>query len=57
MNNNGQNTIEYLLLVVAVVTVMLVFLAPHGKFQKGIENAMNKTTAEAITKADAEITF
>lgn len=57
MNNKGQNTIEYLLVVVALVAVMIPFMAPNGKFQKGIENAMNKTTADAISKANAEIIF
>ena len=57
MNNRGQNTVEYLMLVIAVVTVMIAFLAPNGKYQKAMQNAMNESTFKAIEKANAEIVF
>ncbi len=57
MNKRAQNTIEYLLLVVAMITVMIIFLAPNGKYQKGMQNTLNQVTTDAIAKANSEILF
>lgn len=57
MNNRGQNTVEYLLLVVAIMAVMIAFMSPSGTYQNGLENAMNQATVGAINKINTEIKF
>lgn len=39
-NNRGQNTIEYVLLIAAVLTVFIYFLAQGGKFQGAIKHSL-----------------
>ncbi len=41
-NKRGQSTLEYIILVTAVVAVLLVFLGPTGFFQ----NTFNKTLGD-----------
>ena len=49
--NHGQNTIEYLLLFVAVVLVFIVFLAPQGPFHRAIEHTLLNGTIDQIQSA------
>ena len=41
-NKKGQSTLEYIILVTAVVAVLLVFLGPSGFFR----NAFNSTLGD-----------
>ena len=40
-NSKGQSVIEYLLLLIAVITVIIVFLSPTGAFKSQIEITVN----------------
>ncbi len=40
-NTNGQSAIEYLLLLAAVITVLIVFLNPSGSFKGVVETTVN----------------
>ena len=42
-NKKGQSTLEYIILVTAVVAIILVFLGPTGIFQ----NRLNATLSSA----------
>ncbi len=44
-NKRGQSTLEYIILVTAVVAVLLVFLGPSGFFQ----NTVNKTLGDVTS--------
>lgn len=39
-NKRGQSTLEYIILVTAVVAVLLVFLGPTGFFQKTVNTTL-----------------
>jgi hypothetical protein len=55
--NKGQNVIEYLLLVVAVVVVLLVFMNPQGgPMKNAMENIANGTVA-GIDRLNKELKF
>ena len=43
-NKRGQSTLEYIILVTAVVAVLLVFLGPNGVFRAGFTNALSSGT-------------
>ena len=47
-NNKGQNAVEYVLLVVAVLTVLIVFLNPHGKYKSAVEHMLFSGTVNQI---------
>ncbi len=54
--SSGQQMIEYLLLLVAVIAAILVLIRPHGLFQDRIEHAINCAISpleldEAVTEA------
>ena len=43
-NKRGQSTLEYIVLVTAVIAVMLVFLGPSGFFQKTVNSTLSDVT-------------
>ena len=43
-NKRGQSTLEYIILVTAVVAVLLVFLGPGGIFRNTFGNTLNVVT-------------
>jgi uncharacterized protein (UPF0333 family) len=49
MGQKGQSTLEYILLVTAVVVVMLVYMGSGGGFSSSLTNTMKK----AVGKLDA----
>ena len=57
MNERGQNTIEYLLVVVALLAVMIPILAPNGVYQNSVNNALEQSTFGAINQANSQIVF
>ena len=52
MNDKGQNLVEYILIFVAVVTVLLFALAPQGfvtkAINRSIDMAINGVNAMAV---------
>ena len=40
-NKRGQSTLEYIILVTAVIAVLLVFLGPSGVFQNVFNNTLS----------------
>ena len=55
-NPSGQSTIEYFLLMVAVVTVIIVFLNISGSFRNSVEKTIN-APVELIENAATKIPF
>ena len=55
-NRKGQNVVEYILLVVAVVVVCIFFLRQNGPFKSAVEKSLD-TTTQRIDKASSEIKF
>ena len=43
-NNKGQSTLEYIILVTAVVAVLLVFLGPSGIFRTTYNTTLDQVT-------------
>ena len=43
-NKRGQSTLEYIILVTAVVAVLLVFLGPTGVFKGAFGNTLSTGT-------------
>ncbi len=43
-NKRGQSTLEYIILVTAVVAVLLVFLGPSGIFRSTYNSTLNTVT-------------
>ena len=43
-NKRGQSTLEYIILVTAVVAVLLVFLGPSGIFRSTYNTTLNQVT-------------
>ena len=41
-DKKGQSTVEYLLLVAAIITVLILFLKPDGPFAKSYNDALTK---------------
>ena len=54
-NNRGQNAVEYVLLVVAVLTILIIFLSPHGKYKSAVENTLFSGTVNQIQGFSNEI--
>ena len=44
-NKKGQSTLEYIILVTAVVAVLLVFLGPNGFFQKSFNSTLSDVSS------------
>ena len=53
----GQNTIEYLLLVVAVLAVLIIFLRPQGEYKKAVEHIALNSANEKLHHLSDEIKF
>lgn len=43
VNRRGQNTVEYLILIAAVITVFALFLRPDGEFEHALNDTHNMT--------------
>ena len=56
-SQKGQNIVEYLLLVVAVLAVMILFLKPQGKYKKAVEHIVLNSTNDKIKNLTDEIKF
>ena len=56
-NSNGQNIIEYVVLVVAVVVVFIIFLNPQGKYKAAIENKLLDGAVKQLENTRNEIQF
>ena len=55
MNRKGQNTVEYILLVVAVLLVFIVFLSPQGPYKTTVEKILFNTTVNQLQGLSDEI--
>ncbi len=53
----GQSVIEYILLVVAVVTFMIVFLSPTGGFKKTLDSSFTNAFVRHLNNVNKEIQF
>ena len=42
--NKGQSTVEYIILVAAILAALIVFLSPGGVFQTAFDNAIGTGT-------------
>lgn len=42
--SKGQSTVEYIILVAAILAALIIFLAPGGPFQGAFNRAMNTGT-------------
>ncbi len=56
MGKRGQNTVEYVLLVVAVMLVMIPFLAPNGPFHTKV-GKVGDSIVNKIDEATSSINF
>jgi hypothetical protein len=56
-NRKGQNTIEYILLVTAVLAVFIIFLNPQGNYKRSVEDAFFNSTLHQVKNASDAITF
>ena len=50
-NKRGQSTLEYILLVTGVITVLLVFLSPTGGFFQMFNKTLNQVTSSMANMA------
>ncbi len=55
-NHKGQNLIEYILLVAAVVFVCIIFLKREGPMEKRMHGTL-KTVDQSIQALDGEFAF
>jgi Flp pilus assembly pilin Flp len=44
----GQSTVEYILLVTAVIGVIILFTSNGGPFQTGLNSVFNSTTQDML---------
>ena len=51
----GQNAVEYVLLVVAVLTVLIIFLNPNAKYRASIEHNLFSGSIDQIKGLNKEI--
>jgi uncharacterized protein (UPF0333 family) len=52
VNNKGQNTVEYLLLITAVVAVVVLFsVGNNSPFQQRLNSVFNTTTQDMLNVA------
>ncbi len=56
MNNRGQNVIEYILVVTAVVLVFIVVFAPNGPFRGAVKQNLDSVVT-AIDQGKDSIKF
>jgi len=52
LNNQGQQTIEFLLLFTVIVVVIFVFMRPGGEFQTEYPKALNAPVQSMVEVAD-----
>jgi len=45
-NKRGQSTVEYILLVTAVIVVIIVFVGQGGQFQSQLNSSLNSVTVD-----------
>ena len=48
----GQSTLEYIVLVTAVIAVILIFLGPAGIFQSRVNQTLDSATNTMVNMAD-----
>ncbi len=53
--NKGQNVIEYVLLVTAVVSVCFLFLNLQGRFKNSLEKGILEGTVKQVEGARSQI--
>lgn len=53
----GQNVIEYILLIVAVLVVFIVFLSPQGVYKRALENTLMNGAVKQIKGFSDQIKF
>jgi Flp pilus assembly pilin Flp len=52
MPHKGQSTVEYILLVTAVIAVLVLFMVGNGSlFQTRLTNVFNRTTQDMLNVA------
>ena len=51
-SRQAQSTIEYILVVAAVIIVVAVFLSPTGPFRRAVDNSLSKTVDRINALAD-----
>ena len=56
MNNRGQNVVEYILLVTAVVLVFAALMAPGGRFHQAVNKDI-RSIVPAIDQGTNSIKF
>ncbi len=56
MNNRGQNVVEYILVVTAVVLVFVVVFAPNGPFRGAVKKNLD-SVVPAINQGTDSIKF
>ena len=56
MNERGQNVLEYILLVAAVIIVFVLLLAPGGRFHQAVNSSIN-AAVPLIDQGTASIQF
>ena len=54
-NNRGQNVIEYILLVAAVLAVFILFFQNGGMFHKTVENSLFDGALKQVKSLNSEI--
>jgi|GEM_PF-1659999 len=50
--NSGQSTVEYIVLVTAVIAVVILFMNNGGTFRQKINNVYDETTNGIVSRAD-----
>ena len=50
-NKKGQSTLEYIILVTAVVAIILVFLGPTGIFRSRLNQTLDSATNTMVNMA------
>jgi len=50
---DGQSTVEYIILVAAILAALIIFLRPGGVFQSAYNTALNQGTQGMEDMADA----
>ena len=51
MHKKAQSTVEYILLVAAVIAVAIIFLGPGGLFQSRLNTTLNQVSGSMLNVA------
>ena len=51
-NKKGQSTLEYIVLVTAVIAILLVFLGPNGIFRSRLNDTLDIATNSMVNMAN-----